>query len=42
VLQLVKREKWPIRAYIEYEHKGSAGVVDEVKTCYAFAKQALA
>ena len=42
VLQLLKREKWPIRAYIEYEHKGSGGAVDEVKTCYAFAKQALA
>jgi len=42
VLQLLKREKWPIRAYVEYEHKGSAGAVEEVKACYAFAKQALA
>ena len=42
VLQLLKREKWPIRAYVEYEHRGTAGVVDEVKTCYGFAKQALA
>ena len=42
VLQLLKREKWPIRAYVEYEHRGTAGVVDEVKTCFAFAKQVLA
>jgi sugar phosphate isomerase/epimerase len=42
VLQLLKREKWPIRAYVEYEHRGTAGPVDEVKTCFAYAKQALA
>lgn len=42
VLQLLKKERWPIRAYIEYEHKGDAGAVDEVKKCYAFAKNALA
>jgi sugar phosphate isomerase/epimerase len=42
VLQLLKRERWPIRAYIEYEHRGAATPVDEVKTCYAFVKQALA
>jgi sugar phosphate isomerase/epimerase len=42
VLQLLKREKWPIRAYMEYEHRGTAGVVEEVKTCFDFAKQALA
>jgi sugar phosphate isomerase/epimerase len=42
VLQLLKREKWPIRAYVEYEHRGSAGPVDEVKTCFAYAKQGLA
>ena len=42
VLQLLKREKWPIRAYVEYEHRGTAGPVDEVKTCFAFAKQVLA
>ena len=41
VLQLLKREKWPIRAYLEYEHRGTAGAVEEVKACYAFAKQAL-
>ena len=41
VLQLLKREQWPIRAYVEYEHRGTAGVVDEVQACFAFAKQVL-
>ena len=42
VLQLLKREKWPIRAYVEYEHRGTAGPVEEVQTCFAYAKQVLA
>jgi sugar phosphate isomerase/epimerase len=42
VLQLLKHEKWPIRAYIEYEYKGAAGAVDEVKKCLTFARSALA
>jgi sugar phosphate isomerase/epimerase len=42
VLQLLKRERWPIRAYVEYEHRGAAGAVDEVKTCFAYAKRVLA
>ena len=42
VLQLLKKERWPIRAYIEYEYHGAGSPVDEVKKCYAFAKQALA
>jgi sugar phosphate isomerase/epimerase len=42
VLQLLKREKWPIRAYVEYEHRGTAAPVDEVKTCFAYAKQVVA
>ena len=42
VLQLLKRERWPIRAYIEYEYKGTAGAVDEVKKCFDFARRALA
>jgi sugar phosphate isomerase/epimerase len=42
VLQLLKKERWPIRAYIEYEHRGDAGPVEEVKKCFAFAKSALA
>jgi sugar phosphate isomerase/epimerase len=42
VLQLLKKERWPIRAYVEYEYRGQAGSVDEVKTCATFARQALA
>ncbi len=42
VLQLLKREKWPIPADIEYEYRGPADPVEEVKKCYAYAKQALA
>lgn len=42
VLQLLKRERWPIRAYIEYEYKGTAGAVDEVKKCFDFARKSLA
>ncbi|HKB12584.1 MAG TPA: TIM barrel protein, partial [Vicinamibacterales bacterium] len=41
VLQLLKKEKWPIRAYVEYEYRGSASPVEEVKKCMAFARQAL-
>lgn len=41
-LQLLKKERWPIRAYIEYEYRGTGTPVDEVKKCYAYAKQALA
>jgi len=42
VLQLLKRERWPIRAFIEYEHRGQGTPVEEVKKCYGYAKQALA
>ena len=42
VLQLLKKERWPIRAYIEYEYRGEGTPVEEVKKCYAFSKQALA
>jgi sugar phosphate isomerase/epimerase len=42
VLQLLKRERWPIRAYIEYEHRGESGPVDEVKKCFDFVRSALA
>jgi sugar phosphate isomerase/epimerase len=41
-LQLLKRERWPIRAYIEYEHHGQGSPIEEVKKCYEYAKQALA
>jgi sugar phosphate isomerase/epimerase len=42
VLQLLKREKWPIPADIEYEYRGQGTPVQEVTKCYAYAKQALA
>jgi sugar phosphate isomerase/epimerase len=42
VLQLLKREKWPIPGYIEYEYKGTGTPVEEVKKCVEFAKKALA
>lgn len=42
VLALLKREKWPIRAYIEYEYRGQSGATEEVKKCLDFARQALA
>lgn len=41
-LQLLKKERWPIRAYVEYEYKGAGSPVDEVKKCLAYARQALA
>src|SRR5262249_54871982 len=40
-LQLIAAEHWPIRAYIEYEYRGTGSPVDEVKKCLAFARQAL-
>jgi sugar phosphate isomerase/epimerase len=42
VLQLLKKERWPIRAYIEYEHRGTGTPVEEVQKCLAFVTQALA
>lgn len=42
VLQLLKRERWPIQAYLEYEHRGAGGPVTEVRTCLDYARAALA
>ena len=42
VLQLLKKERWPIPAYIEYEYRGQGTPIEEVKKCFAYAKQALA
>ncbi len=42
VLQLLKRERWPIPADIEYEYRGEGTSTQEVKKCYEFAKKALA
>ena len=41
VLQLLRRERWPIRAHLEYEYRGSGSPVDEVMRCYDYVKQAL-
>lgn len=41
-LQLLKKEKWPIRAYVEYEYRGAGSSVEEVQKCFAYARQALA
>jgi sugar phosphate isomerase/epimerase len=41
VLQLLKNERWPIPAYIEYEYRGTGTPVDEVKKCAAYARAAL-
>jgi sugar phosphate isomerase/epimerase len=42
VLQLLKRERWPIPADIEYEYRGQGTPAEEVKKCFELAKQALA
>jgi len=42
VLQLLKKERWPIPADIEYEYQGTGTSPQEVKKCFEFAKQALA
>ena len=42
VLQLLKKEGWPIHAHVEYEYRGTRSPVEEVAACAAYAKQALA
>jgi sugar phosphate isomerase/epimerase len=42
VLQMLKKERWPIAADIEYEHRGAGSPVEEVRTCLQFAAQSLA
>jgi len=42
VLQLLQKKRYPIPALIEYEHKGSGDSFDEVKTCLAYCRRALA
>ncbi|RPI48346.1 MAG: sugar phosphate isomerase/epimerase [Acidobacteria bacterium] len=41
VLQLLRQNKWPIAAYLEYEYKGAGSPVDEVKKGLAFVREAL-
>ena len=42
VLQLLKREKYPMRAFIEYEYRGAGDSITEVKKCLQYCKEALA
>jgi len=42
VLQLLKKERWPINAHVEYEYRGAKTPVEEVAACVAYARQALA
>ena len=42
VMQLLKRERWPIPADIEYEYRGEGTSPQEVRKCFEYAKQALA
>lgn len=41
VLQLLKREKYPIVADIEYDYGGATDPRNEVKKCFAYCKSAL-
>jgi sugar phosphate isomerase/epimerase len=41
VLKLLEAKKYPIPANIEYEYKGAADPIAEVKRCYEFCKNAL-
>src|SRR6201999_915213 len=42
VLLLLKSQKYPIPALIEYEYKGAASSPEEVKKCFDYCKKALA
>ncbi len=42
VLQMLKKERWPIPADIEYQYRGAASPVEEVRKCLQFATRALA
>lgn len=42
VLLLLKKERWPIPADVEYEYAGAGTPVEEVQRCVRYAKQILA
>jgi sugar phosphate isomerase/epimerase len=42
VLQLLKKERYPFPANIEYEYRGESDPATEVAKCYEYCKQALA
>ena len=41
VLRLIRDNKYPIRAYLEYEYGSFRSSLDEVKTCFEYCKDAL-
>lgn len=41
VLQLLKQERWPIRAYVDYQYRGDGTPVEEVRKCLASAKRVI-
>jgi hypothetical protein len=41
VLVLLKENRYPIPALIEYEYRGAGTPIEEVKKCMAFMRQAL-
>ena len=42
VLLMLKKERWPIRAYVEYEYNGQGTPIQEVMKCFEYAKRILA
>jgi sugar phosphate isomerase/epimerase len=42
VVELLQRERWPIRAHVEYEYRGAGSPVEEVARCYDYVKRVLA
>jgi sugar phosphate isomerase/epimerase len=42
VLLMLKKDQWPIPAYVEYEYRGPGTPTEEVTKCFQYAKQILA
>jgi len=42
VLQLLKREGWPIRVYVDYAYAGTGAPIEDVKRCVAYARAVVA
>jgi hypothetical protein len=41
VLVLIRDNKWPLRAFVEYEYPGMGNSVEEVKKCMAYLRACL-
>lgn len=41
VLQLLKRENWPVPAYVQYQYRGQGTAIEEVKRCLRYVNEAL-